>query len=134
MRMNFAHSLSLLRHRAAIFRPYILDSPTASRSRPYSCYLVQSHAHIFPLFFTPCSFAHPPLRRPRPVIVKSTSGPRYVVGCRRKVDRAKLAVGTRVALDMTTLTIMRRLPREVDPSGAFGEKKNIVSVCVCGSE
>ena len=23
--------------------------------------------------------------------------------------------GTRVALDMTTLTIMRRLPREVDP-------------------
>jgi len=31
------------------------------------------------------------------------------------VDRAKLKQGTRVALDMTTLTIMRMLPREVDP-------------------
>jgi 26S proteasome regulatory subunit T4 len=40
-----------------------------------------------------------------------------VVGCRRKVDHAKLTVGTRVALDITTMTIMRRLPREVDPSG-----------------
>lgn len=27
----------------------------------------------------------------------------------------KLVQGTRVALDMTTLTIMRQLPREVDP-------------------
>ncbi len=35
-------------------------------------------------------------------IVKTSSGPRYVVGCRRKVDREKLKVGTRVALDMTT--------------------------------
>lgn len=48
-------------------------------------------------------------------IVKASSGPRYVVGCRSKVDRAKLKQGTRVALDMTTLTIMRMLPREVDP-------------------
>eukprot|EP00882_Tetradesmus_deserticola_P032032 GHRQ01036243.1.p1 GENE.GHRQ01036243.1~~GHRQ01036243.1.p1 ORF type:complete len:208 (+),score=85.85 GHRQ01036243.1:278-901(+) len=48
-------------------------------------------------------------------IVKASSGPRYVVGCRAKVDKAKLASGTRVALDMTTLTIMRALPREVDP-------------------
>ncbi|KAB0344863.1 hypothetical protein FD754_021789 [Muntiacus muntjak] len=37
-------------------------------------------------------------------IVKATNGPRYV-----------LKPGTRVALDMTTLTIMRYLPREVDP-------------------
>jgi hypothetical protein len=29
------------------------------------------------------------------------------------VDKAKLTSGTRVALDMTTLTIMRALPREV---------------------
>lgn len=50
-----------------------------------------------------------------PVIVKASSGPRYVVGCRSKVDKAKLKQGTRVALDMTTLTIMRMLPREVDP-------------------
>lgn len=49
------------------------------------------------------------------VIVKASSGPRYVVGCRSKVDRAKMKQGTRVALDMTTLTIMRMLPREVDP-------------------
>lgn len=52
---------------------------------------------------------------PRLVIVKASSGPRYVVGCRSKVDKAKLKQGTRVALDMTTLTIMRMLPREVDP-------------------
>src|ERR1700761_8312254 len=49
------------------------------------------------------------------VIVKASSGPRYVVGCRSKVDKKKLKQGTRVALDMTTLTIMRMLPREVDP-------------------
>lgn len=48
-------------------------------------------------------------------IVKATNGPRYVVGCRRTVDRSKLKQGARVALDMTTLTIMRCLPREVDP-------------------
>ncbi|KAK6121461.1 hypothetical protein DH2020_044796 [Rehmannia glutinosa] len=49
------------------------------------------------------------------VIVKASSGPRYVVGCRSKVDKDKLTAGTRVVLDMTTLTIMRALPREVDP-------------------
>lgn len=47
------------------------------------------------------------------VIVKASSGPRYVVGCRSKVDKEKLTAGTRVVLDMTTLTIMRALPREV---------------------
>lgn len=49
-------------------------------------------------------------------IVKASSGPRYVVGCRNKLDKAKLTPSTRVALDMTTLTIMRALPREVDPT------------------
>ncbi|KAF3446364.1 hypothetical protein FNV43_RR11543 [Rhamnella rubrinervis] len=49
------------------------------------------------------------------LIVKASSGPRYVVGCRSKVDKEKLTAGTRVVLDMTTLTIMRALPREVDP-------------------
>jgi len=48
-------------------------------------------------------------------IVKASSGPRYVVGCRNKVDRAKLKTGDRVSLDYTTYTIMRKLPREVDP-------------------
>jgi len=45
----------------------------------------------------------------------ASSGPRYVVGCRNKVDKSKLTPSTRVTLDMTTLTIMRQLPREVDP-------------------
>jgi len=49
------------------------------------------------------------------VIVKASSGPRYVVGCRNQVSKDKLKQGVRVALDMTTLTIMRILPREVDP-------------------
>nr|ANM86145.1 26S protease regulatory subunit 10B [Stygiella incarcerata] len=48
-------------------------------------------------------------------IVKGSSGPRYVVGCRSKVDKSKLVASARVALDLTTLTIMRVLPREVDP-------------------
>ena len=48
-------------------------------------------------------------------IVKASSGPRYVVGSRPKIDKSTLKPGSRVALDMTTLTIMRKLPREVDP-------------------
>lgn len=49
------------------------------------------------------------------VIVKASSGPRYVVSYRPTLPAAKLKTGTRVSLDMTTLTIMRILPREVDP-------------------
>ncbi|WBW74696.1 19S proteasome base subcomplex ATPase subunit Rpt4 [Schizosaccharomyces osmophilus] len=52
---------------------------------------------------------------PERFIVKASSGPRYVVGCRNNVDKSKLIQGVRVSLDMTTLTIMRFLPREVDP-------------------
>jgi len=48
-------------------------------------------------------------------IVKASSGPRYVVTCKVNLQKSKLVSGTRVTLDMTTLTIMRRLPREVDP-------------------
>eukprot|EP00914_Ancora_sagittata_P006988 GHVO01013856.1.p1 GENE.GHVO01013856.1~~GHVO01013856.1.p1 ORF type:complete len:390 (+),score=69.39 GHVO01013856.1:37-1206(+) len=48
-------------------------------------------------------------------IVKASSGPRYVVGCKSKIPPASLTPGSRVALDMTTITIMRKLPREVDP-------------------
>jgi 26S proteasome regulatory subunit T4 len=48
-------------------------------------------------------------------IVKSSNG-RFVVGCRRKIDKAALKVGTRVSLDVTTLTIMRVLKQEVDPA------------------
>ena len=53
---------------------------------------------------------------PERFIVKASSGPRYVVGCRSRLSHDKLQPGTRVALDMTTLTIMRVLPREVDPT------------------
>ena len=49
------------------------------------------------------------------VIVKASSGPRYVVSFRPTLPVAKLKAGTRVSLDMTTLTVMRILPREVDP-------------------
>ena len=49
------------------------------------------------------------------LIVKATNRPRYVVGCCWQLDKCKLKPGTRVALDMTTLTITRYLPREVDP-------------------
>ncbi len=39
-----------------------------------------------------------------------------MVACRNKVDKTKLTPTTRVTLDMTTLTIMRILPREVSRS------------------
>ncbi|TRM65536.1 P-loop containing nucleoside triphosphate hydrolase protein [Schizophyllum amplum] len=48
-------------------------------------------------------------------IVKASSGPRYVVSYRPALPAENLKQGTRVSLDMTTLTIMRILPREVDP-------------------
>lgn len=48
-------------------------------------------------------------------IVKASNGPRYIVGCRNTIKKENLKYGVRVSLDMTTLTIMRILPREVDP-------------------
>jgi len=48
-------------------------------------------------------------------IVKASNGPRYVVGVKTRLERSKLTIGARVSLDMTTLTVMRVLPREVDP-------------------
>lgn len=48
-------------------------------------------------------------------IVKTSHGPRYVVGCAKHIDRTALKLGTRVSLDVTTLTITLILPREVDP-------------------
>ncbi len=35
--------------------------------------------------------------------------------CKKAIDQSLLKVGTRIALDFSTLTIMRILPREVDP-------------------
>lgn len=51
----------------------------------------------------------------RAVIVKASSGPRYVVGCRSAVPKHKLKNGIRVSLDMTTLTIMRCVALRVPP-------------------
>ena len=40
-------------------------------------------------------------------MVKSSNGQRYIVGYMPKLDKSKLKVGTRVSLDLTTLTIIR---------------------------
>ena len=49
-------------------------------------------------------------------ICKLVNGPRYVVNCKKAIDRDRLKVGTRIALDFTTLTIMRILPHQVGPT------------------
>lgn len=49
------------------------------------------------------------------VIVKGASGARYLVNAKKSINLAKLKIGARVSLDMPTLTIVRVLPREVDP-------------------
>ena len=48
-------------------------------------------------------------------IVKTVGGSRFLVHCKKAIDKTRLKVGTRVALDVTTLTIMRILPHEIDP-------------------
>lgn len=48
-------------------------------------------------------------------IVKGSSGARYLVGYKKSIKPTLLKIGVRVALDMTTLTIVKVLPREVDP-------------------
>ena len=69
-----------------------------------------------------------------------------------QVDKSQLKQGSRVALDITTLTVMRILPREVDPLvynmshedpgdvtysqiGGLGEQirelREVVCVCAC---
>lgn len=47
-------------------------------------------------------------------IVKSNSGARHLVGCRQGIKSEKLTFGARVALDLTTFTIVKVLPREVN--------------------
>ncbi len=125
--------------------PQITGCP-CSTDLPYSgvlaAHALASHALLHPLPYpAPCMHARmspPPhhLFPAAPVIVKSSSGPRYVVGCRSKVDRAKLTPNTRVALDVTTLTIMRILPREV---GGWHRERGLCGVgggrapCACCS-
>eukprot|EP00796_Vickermania_ingenoplastis_P008575 gene8576-6016_t len=47
-------------------------------------------------------------------IVKSNSGARHLVGCRQGIRKEQLTFGARVALDITTFTIVKVLPREVN--------------------
>ena len=49
-------------------------------------------------------------------IVKLINGPRYVVTCKKAINKDDLKVGVRISLDFSTLTIMRILPREIDPA------------------
>jgi 26S proteasome regulatory subunit T4 len=48
-------------------------------------------------------------------IVKTVGGARFLVHCKKSVDKSRLKVGTRIALDFQTLTIMRILPHHIDP-------------------
>jgi len=50
------------------------------------------------------------------IMVRVSSGPRYIVGVRPKIDKNLLKPGIRCTLDITTYTIMSILPREVDPT------------------
>jgi 26S proteasome regulatory subunit T4 len=53
-------------------------------------------------------------------IVKASSGPRYVVGCRTKLEKSKLKPGTRVALDMTTFNMLNDESGTIDFSEIGG--------------
>lgn len=54
------------------------------------------------------------------VMVKSSNGQRYLVGYRLKLDKSKLGVGTRVTLDIMTMTIMRVVWESPDPRKRSG--------------
>mmetsp|Transcript_3972 Transcript_3972/g.5856 ORF Transcript_3972/g.5856 Transcript_3972/m.5856 type:complete len:392 (+) Transcript_3972:138-1313(+) len=53
---------------------------------------------------------------PEKFIVNIQHGGRWIVGCRKNIPRELLKPTTRVTLDMTTKTIMKILPREIDPT------------------
>jgi proteasome regulatory subunit len=49
------------------------------------------------------------------VIVKSSTGPEFIVNAHEGIERDKLVVGTRVALNKQSLAIMSLLPPSLDP-------------------
>ena len=53
------------------------------------------------------------------------------VGCKRTINPEDLKQGSRVTLDLTTLTIMRILPREVRRGLLIACGRHCVCVCVC---
>ena len=48
-------------------------------------------------------------------VVKSSSGPSFVVNIARKVEKSLLVFNDRVALNQRTFSIMEKLPSTVDP-------------------
>ncbi|KAH9598727.1 Proteasomal ATPase OB C-terminal domain [Trypanosoma melophagium] len=62
-------------------------------------------------------------------IVQSVSGARHLVGYKKSIRPERLKFGVRVALEITTLTIVKVLPREVDPQvysmQFMGDEKNV---------
>ncbi|KAL4311303.1 hypothetical protein GQ457_01G009530 [Hibiscus cannabinus] len=57
-----------------------------------------------------------PLQNER-FLVEINNTKRYLVGCESKVDKEKLISGTRVALDLASITIRRVLPPKFNPFG-----------------
>ena len=54
------------------------------------------------------------------IMVKAASGPRYIVGCRPKIDKQKLKPGVRISLDMTTYNMLAEDPGDVKYSDVGG--------------
>ena len=55
------------------------------------------------------------------VVVKSSTGPDFVVNAAETVDHDKLTIGSRVALNKQTLAVMGVLPASLDPMVAASE-------------
>ena len=55
------------------------------------------------------------------VVVKSSTGPDFVVNSAETVDHEKIAIGSRVALNKQTLAVMGVLPASLDPLVAASE-------------
>ena len=70
--------------------------------------------HLIPLLSHSSSRHTPPLSHPSSHVTPLHSS-LLTHHIPPQVDKAKMKQGSRVSLDMTTLTIMRQLPREVDP-------------------
>ena len=53
-------------------------------------------------------------------IVKTVNGSRYLVHCKKSIDKTRLKVGTRVALDFTVYNMMKEDPGDVPYSSVGG--------------
>ncbi|EQD69476.1 26S proteasome subunit P45 family, partial [mine drainage metagenome] len=55
------------------------------------------------------------------IVVKSSTGPDFVVNAAESIEAAKISVGSRVALNKQTLAVMGVLPASVDPMVSASE-------------